>query len=94
MNLFDIDNVLPFIFICLFIDVFVFHHFRIDGDVFDSSTGWLSTYINCCLCHGFAIGFIVAMLFSYPEPDAISWISGACISSISALTYRTLVLKE
>jgi len=91
---FNLNVLIPFILIGLFFDVYIFHHFRKDGDVFDSAInpGRLVKYVNCCLCHGFSIGFLLTICFA--DHTLLDLFIGGAIISISALTYRILVLKE
>jgi len=94
--MFDLSEIPEFIMLGLFIDVFIFHHFRKDGDIFDGSDkyrkGTISQYVNCCLCHGFTIGVLLTLFI--PNHDLGDLILGGAMISVSALTYRILVLKE
>jgi len=93
---FDLNNLPQFIAVGLFLDVFIFHHFRKEGDMFDTpdkhKKGTIAQYVNCCLCHGFGIGCVIVPFF--PNYNTYDIFLGGAIMAISSLTYRILVLKE
>jgi len=93
--LFELDLLIPFILLGLFLDVFIFHHFRENGDAIDTRGGTLKFYFECCLCHGFCIGIILYAFFATSILDYTMYaIPHGMVISIVSMTYNIMVLKE